>query len=156
MKLQKLLYCSYGWWQQLQGGRESFVSEEPQAWQYGPVFESLYHVLKGWGHKPIKKPQYFHPLAKAPSIEEEDREVRDLLKSVWQRYEEYTAFQMSMMTHSEGTPWNRIADKFGGGKRIPSGMVIPRAYIKEEFDRIAEQNPLQSFEQEASLEVADA
>lgn len=40
MKLQKLVYYSYGWW--IAYHEEPILTEPPQVWRYGPVFVSLY------------------------------------------------------------------------------------------------------------------
>ena len=52
MKLQKLVYLCYGWW--LVEHDDSIMSDAPEVWRHGPVFSSLYDILKGQGHAPIR------------------------------------------------------------------------------------------------------
>ena len=54
MKLQKLIYLTLGHW--LAEHEDSFLTEEPQVWQYGPVFGDLYQKLKNFRREPIAVP----------------------------------------------------------------------------------------------------
>jgi uncharacterized phage-associated protein len=87
MKLQKLVYCAHGWW--LTAFDSSFLNERPQIWRYGPVFESLYHVLKTFGRTPITSPQSLSPFERPLLIDQSDEDVRTLLHRVDQRGDEY-------------------------------------------------------------------
>ena len=138
MKLQKLVYCANGWRLARNANNGTLVSESPQAWQYGPVFESLYHVLKKFGLEGITSPQYVHPLTSPPIVPNDDSAVVELLEWVWRRYEHLSAWELSELTHREGTPWHEIAVKYGGAKEIPPGQVIPMESIKREFERLDE------------------
>jgi uncharacterized phage-associated protein len=129
MKLQKLVYCAHGWW--LTAYDYSFLNERPQIWKHGPVFNSLYHVLKPFGGMPIYHPQSVSPFEAPPTIDRDDHNVRNLLAWVWQRYGHLSSFALSDMTHRPGTAWSRVAEerKFS----VPKGLEIPDAYIREEF-----------------------
>ena len=52
LKLQKLVFFTHAWCLAIDGSPA--VDERPEAWEYGPVFNSLYHRLKGCGHEAIK------------------------------------------------------------------------------------------------------
>lgn len=91
-------------------GRSAVIAQ-PQAWPYGPVFETLYHELKGFGSRPVdgyllqmnptsgqREPQM--PL-------QEDAEFWGLLNQVWERYSPFTAIQLSALTHEPGGPWDK-------------------------------------------------
>jgi uncharacterized phage-associated protein len=45
MKLQKLVYCANGWWLVF-NPNQPLVNKAPEVWKFGPVFPSLYHVMK--------------------------------------------------------------------------------------------------------------
>jgi uncharacterized phage-associated protein len=129
MKLQKLVYCAHGWW--LTANEAAFLNEKPQIWQYGPVFNSLYHVLKTFGSMPISAPQSDSPFAPPLTIDAADENVRNLLRWVWQRYGHLSSFALSDMTHRPGTAWSRVAAERNFS--VPHGLEIPDAYIREEF-----------------------
>ena len=48
LKLQKLVFFTHAWRLAVHG--VPAVDERPEAWEYGPVFNSLYYRLKGSGH----------------------------------------------------------------------------------------------------------
>lgn len=128
MKLQKLVYMTHGWWLALNTGR--IVSERPQVWRHGPVFPSLYHTLKVFGHSPIPNPQ-----SRAPTEEIDDIGSGNLLPTyldfVWERYGHLTSYALSDMTHRPGTPWQKLAMEYNF--RVPRGLEIPDEYVREEF-----------------------
>ncbi len=49
MKLIKLVYLSYAWYIALKGKENPLTNEKAQAWKYGPVFPTLYKVIKSEG-----------------------------------------------------------------------------------------------------------
>ncbi len=115
MKLQKLVYYAHGWHFGLTG--RPLLDEAVQAWSYGPVIMSLYKAFTESGAGPITQPALNYKLLPGtlqmqvhrPSIEDfptEDKEfVKRLLKQVWKIYGDFTAYQLSNMTHAAGTPW---------------------------------------------------
>ncbi len=134
MKLQKLVYCAYGWWLALDDTGTRLLNEGPQVWRHGPVFDSLYHVLKPFGRRPITEIQSVSPFARPDQIDADDDNTRFLLDWTWNRYGHLSSFALSNMTHKAGTPWNRVATEHDF--RVPFGLEIPDEYIKEEFSRI--------------------
>ena len=52
MKLIKLVYIAHGWNLGLTG--KPLVSEDAEAWKYGPVFPSLYNKYRGFKDGKIK------------------------------------------------------------------------------------------------------
>src|SRR6056297_3390430 len=55
MKLQKLTYLFHGFW--LQENDDRALSVDPEVWQYGPVFGSLYQALKRFRSEKISEPK---------------------------------------------------------------------------------------------------
>jgi len=133
MKLQKLVYNSYGWW--IATFRDDpLLDERPQVWKFGPVFNSLYHVLKPFGRLPILAPVSPGPFDYPPSIDDDDDNTKELLDWVWNRYGHLSGFALSDMTHRKGTSWQRTAEERNFS--VPFGLEIPDDYIAEEFQRI--------------------
>ena len=112
MKLQKLVFFMHAWSLALRGS--SVVSERPDAWTYGPVFESLYHSLKSNGSSPVGEyltminPQSGQLQALIPNLE--DKEFWTLLDQVWDRYGKFSALELSALTHEAGGPWSQARE----------------------------------------------
>jgi len=105
MKLQKLIYFVYAWGLAL---GVNPLSERPQVWEYGPVFSSLFHILKTNGSRPVTGVEQVDPntgewcfLMPPPS----DAEILNLIEMVWERYGEFSAMELSALAHEDGTPW---------------------------------------------------
>ena len=143
MKLQKLVFFSHGWHLGLDHGPLS--SEEAEAWQWGPVFPSLYHAVKTWGSGPILEPItriIFKPRRRGqrrarkettPSISDEDEFAIRLLNRVWEVYGGMTALQLSALSHKEGAPWD-----LARGKGQNRSVIIPNESIADFYSaRIA-------------------
>ena len=125
MKLQKLVYLAHGYW--LARHEDPFLVENPQVWQYGPVFEQLYHELKHFRSTNINQPQDLFD--EPPFIDDPD--VKTVILDVWKRFESKSAGQLSDLTHKAGSPWSKIAEKHR--YKVPFGTVIPPTEIKEYF-----------------------
>lgn len=132
MKLQKLVYCAHGWW--LVSKPEPFLSERPQVWKYGPVFKSLYHVLKPFGRTPISVTQAAGPFEDAPIVPPSDDQIVPLLEWIWKRYGHLSSFALSEMTHEKNTAWYKRAEEFGF--EVPHGLDIPDELVRAEFQKI--------------------
>lgn len=136
MKLQKLTYIAYGWW--LAFHDEAILNEEPQVWQHGPVFKSLYFTLNGFGRDAISTTQKETPFAPAPTISEDDTEANDLIDWIWNRYGSYGSFYLSDLTHQPGNPWYEVAKSLNF--RVPHNTTIPRSLIKDHYRKLARAN----------------
>ncbi len=109
MKVQKLVFFVHAWSLAFRG--QSVVNEQPQAWQYGPVFDTLYHMLKGYGSREVG--DYILDMDVAtgerkplmPNLH--DTEFWKILDLVWQRYGSMSALQLSALTHEAGGPWEQ-------------------------------------------------
>jgi uncharacterized phage-associated protein len=135
MKLQKLVYCANGWWLVFYPAAP-LVNEAPQVWKFGPVFPSLYRVLKVYGSSAIKYAQSRSPFDAPDRVDEADEETLKLIQWTWRRYGHLSSFALSDMTHKEGTAWRRMAVEHNF--RVPEGLDIPWGYIAQEFRRIYE------------------
>lgn len=108
MQLIKTVYICHGWMLGVHG--KALVSDEPQAWDYGPAYPILYQKLKPFRSSPIKAPESldlttFNVTEKA------------LVTAVVEHYSKYSGIELSMMTHQQDTPWD-ITRKGGREKRI--------------------------------------
>ena len=121
MKLQKLVYFSYGWFLAIR--KERLFEDEIQAWKYGPVIPELYHSFKLYYSNPIPEAHYL----KSDSVEVSG-DATALLESVWQAYGDKTAIELVDMTHKVGTPWEKTFE------RSVSNSIIKDELISAYFD----------------------
>ena len=130
MKIQKLVYYAHGYY--LAIFDEPLIEEAVEAWQYGPVIRSLYRVLKGYGHAPIRK--FVEPrawrraaLVSVPFGKEGENE-RAVISKVWEAYKGLSGLQLSALTHAPQTPWALVRDQKG-----PIYQGIDNRILKDYF-----------------------
>lgn len=129
MKLQKLLYFAQG--HSLSLRNEELITDNCQAWAYGPVFPSVYHELKKYGSGEITA------LIEDHSDEPEqvgrfdpptDSETCKFLSVVWDNYKSKPAIALSEMSHVPNGPWAQVFNK------MPRNSVIPKRMIEDYFN----------------------
>ena len=143
MKVQKLVYFAHGW--HLGITQKALINEQVEAWPYGPVIPSLYQELKRWGADPITElittVEYRGSLASGklelatPKVPEEDTETHELLEAIWAVYGQWTAGQLSMKTHEDGSPWAKAMAE--NSNELLYGTDIGVALLKEHFTKLA-------------------
>jgi len=57
LKLQKILYIAHMVY--MGRNKKPLIFEQFEAWDYGPVVNSLYHYVKIFGDQPIKKSIFY-------------------------------------------------------------------------------------------------
>ena len=133
LKMQKLVYISHGWHLALSNGQPLVNDEHAEAWEYGPVFPSLYHEIKEYGKDPIKeyatelvwKKDSFDFSLFVPNVREDDVDIHNFLNKIWEVYGNFTALQLSDMTHKLNTPWQKTWQENKGMKNthIPNELI---------------------------------
>ena len=112
IKLQKLVYISYGWyWALLQ---KELFEDEIQAWDNGPVIPIVYFAFKKEGY-PIN--------VKIPFNDEELIDnPKTILEVVNKSYSDVPSGTIARITHAPGTPWSSIYDGTRN-KEIPKSLI---------------------------------
>ena len=120
MQIQKMVYIAHGYMLGAYG--RPLISENVEAWRWGPVIPSLYKRFKKYGSdlitaKPGRRPNF-------------DAEEERVLEYVWGNYGKYCGYYLSQITHGkesdDKTPWkNHYVD---GSK-----VVIPDHSIWEYY-----------------------
>jgi uncharacterized phage-associated protein len=138
MKLQKLIYYCHSWHLALFG--DPLLSDEVQAWTYGPVIPDIYHEYKNYGNQPVLT----HAkelsidggqlMLREPFIPRDDVKVINLIQEVLGSYGELTPIQISNLTHQESEPWKVIANMYP--EKLPRNIQIPNELIKDCFIRM--------------------
>jgi len=131
LKIIKLVHIAHGWYLGFTG--EQLISEAVEAWKYGPVVPSLYHTFKRYGSNTITSLEHVNGSIILPVNER----IIKLLDKIWEVYSDFTAVQLSTLTHEKATPWDEIWNEEGGSDF--KGSIIPNNLIKEYYKkRIAE------------------
>ena len=109
LKLQKLLYLAQGWsyvWD-----KKAAFPDEFEAWQYGPVNESVYKAFKKYGRSEIPEIEGRNSLG--------DCDVQDTLTAIWDEYGRKTAYELVEITHHQ-EPWKYA---YSGGTKITNDSI---------------------------------
>ncbi len=128
MQLLKLMYIAHGWALALL--KAPLVNEEPEAWQHGPVFPSIYREFRRFGSQRISG-LASGPFGSVPHADLSEPQ-RSVVRSVVHNYGDMHAFALSRMTHEVGTPWF-VTYKNGDG----ASDDIPNAIIAEHYTKLA-------------------
>ena len=113
LKLQKLLYYAQGCYLAQKG--ESLFKEDFLAWEHGPVIRTIYDKFKKFGANGIQYEEDYE--------EKIDEDTIELLRRVYNKFAQYTAWKLRDMTHQE-TPW----------KETPRNSVIDKKIIRNYFE----------------------
>lgn len=136
MKLLKLIYFAHGWYAGLTG--KELITEDIEAWMYGPVVSEIYNEFKSFGDQPVTKlAQYYEPFSGRNDSYDTPTDESDLtiLNRVWKVYGSFTGIQLSNITHSHDSPWSETKREHGAGY----GVVIPFEKMCSYFKNLAEQ-----------------
>ena len=133
MKLVKLVYVAHGWYLGLTG--EPLIAEGVQAWKYGPVVPSVYASFKDYGGSPITEPvgalnangQMVYYSITSP-------ELASFLDKIWDEYKDYSAVELSALTHQEETPWFETWHNKGG--KDTRAVLIANDAIQSHYKQV--------------------
>ena len=126
MKIQKLLYFSYGVY--LSKHNTYMVENRFQAWTYGPVLPTLYHKLKDFGDAYITKQINFEGEIYAYT----SGEVLNTIKTIVNKFGHHSAFKLSEMTHVKDGPWFKTVQEKGYKQDIDINLI--KNYFSENPD----------------------
>lgn len=127
MKLIKMVYISHGWHMAITN--EELINEPVQAWRYGPMIESIYHIFKHFGGDQIMS---YGLLSRSTSYTEiNDSISKSILDRIWDIYAKYDGLRLSTLTHQPGSPWHIVW--FGQSGHKMRGRIIPNELIKDYY-----------------------
>ena len=116
MKLQKLAYYVKVW--TLIAKYPIIMNAEFEKWDYGPVNQQIFERFREHGKKIIKEK------VDPPSLPLEDQQI---INFILDNYCDYSAFELSAMTHNEA-PWRETKTN----RVIPDSLIV-RYYSQEPF-----------------------
>lgn len=137
MQLQKLVYLAHGWNLAING--DALTDDIPYAWDYGPVYRDIYDALRRYGSGPVMQEISENDFGggKFFGTDEENRPVRAQLSAqeravidrVFSDYGQFHAYQLSALTHQDGTPWDQVYNH-GAGRMAPiDNLRVKRHFI---------------------------
>ena len=97
LKLQKLLYISFGFYGALNNGEHLFTNPI-EAWQYGPVIPEVYH-----NYNNLEKTPY--------GTDTISKKQKKTLDRVINLYAHKDPFYLVGLTHQEKSPWSNTKSK---------------------------------------------
>ena len=119
LELQKILYLAHMF--HLGRTGQPLISENFEAWDYGPVVPKLYHRAKGFGSGHVKN--VFHWISDVPN----ELTAYDVLEEVTDATNDLSPGRLVALTHSDSGAW---AQYYRPGAR---GIVIPNPAILAEY-----------------------
>lgn len=126
LQLIKLVYLSHGFMLGLY--KRPLVSEQAQAWTYGPVFPTLYRAVKDFRSNPVRG-----PLKTDGRDDETFDELEDgLIQQVYEIYGVRGGFQLSRLTHRPDSPWSKVWSEGRG-----HSQTISNDLLEDYFSRLA-------------------
>ncbi len=137
LQVIKLVFIAHGWHLGLTGNK--LVSETPQAWQYGPVFPSLYKEFRRFGDEPIRGYAkevvgYSTERIVAPPSRIDDVKLCKLLDQVWDEYGKFSGTQLSTLTHQRDSPWEITWTELDA--KDEKEVEIPEFLIKDYYAKL--------------------
>ena len=122
MQVLKLVYIAHGWALGLLG--RPLISDEVQAWEYGPVIPRLYNAMRHFKGDAVKGPLPGAPERMSPT----DVAIVD---QVYDKYGRLSGPALSRLTHEPGSPWD-LTYRPGA-----FGIVIAPDLIEDHYARKA-------------------
>lgn len=138
MSILKILYFAHGWY--LSWNNKPLLSQEFEAWKYGPVIKVVRDEFREFKSKPItRRATRLNILTNERSIVEPNLSDEDRLfvLSIFNAYHVYDAWQLSEMTHEPESPWDRIWNSMSPIGRL--ALRIENVDIKAQFDGLPNQ-----------------
>lgn len=132
LQVNKLTYISHGFTLAMHG--TSLVYEDVEAWQYGPVFPSLYYALRRFKGGAVPHMAYCNTSFNGVEINERRRflenvliTTRGIINMVLDTYGNESASRLIDLTHKKGTPWSKYY------KKNMHGITIPNEEIRNHY-----------------------
>lgn len=140
LHILKFAYISHGY--TLAIYNQPLVADRVEAWKHGPVIPSLYHMLKNYGNGIVNQLFYCGTYTNDSEIGDRikfleksiDVRYRKIIDRVLEKYGKYTAWDLSELTHKNGTPWSKYY------RKNEFFVEIPQDAIKEHYVQILDYN----------------
>lgn len=125
-KIQKLMYCAYGAVLAVTG--KKLCEETPKAWQYGPVFPSVFRAIS----KGVDLAQYSYVVRNEAATN-----VLRLIDKAVSIFGKHNAATLTAWSHKPNSPWDTIVNHGPGlNAVIPDHLIVDyfKAHVMEPSD----------------------
>lgn len=120
--LNKLTYISHGYHLGFLDQPLITNGEYPQAWKYGPVYESIYRNFREYGDDYVPKDYFLGDYCKLEDNDIDSETTAEIIKSVWNTHASVKGGQLITLTHEKGSPWDTVWNRMGG--KYQKGALI--------------------------------
>jgi uncharacterized phage-associated protein len=123
LKLQKILFYSYGWY--IAANKKKLFHNPIEAWKYGPVVRVVSAELSGGGDAPLSRRATFLDLKSGEKVVAPAAllaEDGEFVSAIVSEYLHIGAWALSEMTHEQASPWFSVWHSVGGSANL--GMRI--------------------------------
>ena len=118
LQLMKLVYIAHGWMLGLHS--RPLITDNIEAWKFGPVIPRLYSCVKEFGSAPVQGPLkerwFSHP---NPLDDTEE----DVIQQTFEVYGGLSGIRLSALTHQKGTPWAKTWSPNSWATQIPNDLI---------------------------------
>ena len=128
LMLEKLLYFLEAIYMTITD-EDKLYNEDFCAFDFGPVNKIVYDEYKRFGKYPIKISTSYI------DINEENKKYIEFLYNL---FKDYTPFELVTLSHSEGSPWYEINERYNGN--IEKNVIIPKSETKKWFKGIVDKS----------------
>lgn len=118
MQLLKLTYLAHGWTLGILG--RPLTKDSVHAWQYGPVYPSLYQAIREFRSDPVECVPGATDVQLTP-------DEHDVLTEVVKAYGDFSGIVLSRLTHAPGSPWS-VTWEVAGRSAVISNDLIEQYY----------------------------
>ena len=137
MQVLKLAFMSHGYTLAIR--EKPLFVEEIQAWKYGPVIPALYEALRVHGGAPIPHLYYCKTSVLSDELGKRmddlrghfDPENLEIVNKTVEVYRDYKAFELSYITHKDGSPWKSAMERGGEFSTIENDDM--KAYYRKQM-----------------------
>lgn len=126
LQINKLCFFSHGWYLGIHG--QPLISETVEAWKYGPVIPSTYHMFKTNERKTVSFYDFYkHDLDESMFTDDE----KDVMNQVIDFYSSINGGQLIGITHQKNSPWHQVYEEDKSYIPIPNDII--QEYYKEKY-----------------------
>jgi len=131
LQINKLVFFSHAWF--LGMHEKPLIAEDVEAWKYGPVIPSIYHVFKYNQRDTISYNEFYEKELDEHLFNDDEKYVMD---QVIGAYSSMDGGSLISITHQEGSPWEQVYQEGEYYTVIPDDII--KKYYKEKYDNLEE------------------
>lgn len=131
IQINKLVFFSHAWFLGIY--EKPLITETVEAWKYGPVIPSIYHMFKYHQKETIEYNEFYPEKLDKNFFTEDEKSVMD---QVIGEYSSIDGGSLISITHQEGSPWEQVYQKGEHYTVIPDDII--KKYYKEKYDNLEE------------------